>query len=197
MPKKHALVAACLLIVLFFLSGCAEHMKSSSPQEGVRISAGENESVVVFMRPSTLGFNRSSVFEIGDDGERLLGIVAASKKVVYRATPGEHMFMVIGESADFMKANLQAGKTYYALVTPRPGVWKDRFSLKPVTRTELDSEQFKAWYADCEFVESTPGAFQWAKDHGESIRSKKTEYLKKWNRKPDTAKPMLKPDDGL
>ena len=200
MSKKHAFVSCILLMVVLSLFGCAgsnQYMRPSA-QESVAPVAADNESVVVFMRPSTLGFAiSSSVFDINDSNESFLGIVSAKKKVVCRTTPGEHMFMVIGESADFMRANLQAGKTYYALVTPRMGAWKARFSLRPVTKAELGSDQFKTWYADCEFTENTPGAFQGAKDNAESIRSKKTEYLKKWNGKSEAAKPMLHPDDCL
>lgn len=199
MSKSHA-VAGILLIVALSLFGCAgsnQYMKPSV-QEGAAPVPGDNESLVIFMRPSTMGWAvSSSVFDINDKDESFLGIVSAKKKVVYRAAPGEHMFMVIGESADFMRANLLPGKTYYALVTPRMGNWKARFSLKPLAKSELGSDKFKEWYAACEFTENTPGAFQWAKDNAESIRSKRVEYLKKWNEKPEAGKPVLNPDDCL
>jgi len=198
--KKCAALAGILLIVVLSLFGCAgsnQYMKLSVP-ESVSAVASDNESLVIFMRPSTLGFAiSSSVFDINDKDESFVGIVSAKKKVVYRTAPGEHMFMVIGESADFMRANLQAGKTYYALVTPRMGVWKARFSLRPVTKAELGSDQFKTWYADCEFTENTPGAVQWAKDNAESIRSKRVEYQKKWNGKSEADKPAINRDDCL
>jgi hypothetical protein len=200
--KKHAAAVGILLIVALSLFGCAssnEYMKPSV-QEGAAPVAGDNESVVVFMRPSGEGpviKTSSSVFDINDKDESFLGIVSAKKKVVCRTTPGEHVFMVIGESADFMKASLQAGKTYYVLVVQRMGGWKARFSLKPVTKNELISRQFKTWYADCELTENTPGAFQWAKDNAESIRSKRTEYWKKWNERSEADKPTLNPDDCL
>jgi hypothetical protein len=157
-----------------------------------------NEVLVVFMRPSTFGFAiSSSVFDIRENSDEFVGIIPAKKKVVYKTTPGEHMFMVIGESADFMKASLQAGKTYYALVTPRMGVWKARFSLQPVSKEQLHSDELKDWIGSCEIVENTEASFQWAKDNAPSIQSKKVEYLKKWDAKPEEEKPLLNPDDGL
>ena len=62
--------------------------------------------MIVFLRPSTLGFAvQSSVFNATEDTPDLVGIVAAKAKVAYQLDPGDYLFMVIGESADFMTAN--------------------------------------------------------------------------------------------
>ncbi len=50
--------------------------------------------------------------------------------------------MVVSEAADFAKADVEAGKTYYVLVTPRMGWWKARFSLRPLMREQLDGKDF-------------------------------------------------------
>jgi hypothetical protein len=178
--------------------GCAgtnQYMRSVSGEKGLSVPA-DNESMVVFMRPSGMGFAvSSSVFDISDTGEDLVGIVSAKKRVAYNTKPGEHMFMVIGETADFMRANIKPGKTYYALVTPRMGAWKARFSLNPVSKSELSSIEFKDWLNTCEPTENTPEAFQWAKDNAPSIRTKRAASLVKWNEKPESDKPTLNPDD--
>lgn len=83
----------------------------------------KGKSLIVFMRPSSIGYAiQSSVFEVKGDDVHLAGIVAAKKKVAYQVEPGKHLFMVVGESADFMSAELEKDKTYYALVTPRVGM---------------------------------------------------------------------------
>ena len=102
--------------------------------------------------------------------------------------------MVVSEAADFMAAELEVGKTYYALVTPRLGVWKARFSLRPVTAEELASGKFAEWDDDCRFIENTPASHAWAKENWSDIQSKKVEYLQKWD--PRTDKPTLRPTDG-
>jgi hypothetical protein len=148
---------------------------------------------VVFMRPSTFGFGiASSVYEIRSSGDVFIAIVPAKRKVVYFADPGATRFMVVSEAADFMGAELEAGKTYYALVTPRPGWGKARFSLRPVT--SADDKDFSAWLNDCTWIENTPESEAWAKHHWSSIQTKKTEYVKKWDEKPD--KPMLRATDA-
>ncbi len=98
------------------------------------------------MRPSAFGGAvQSSVFDVATAENVLVGIISSMAKVAYKTAPGELIFMVVGESADFMGAEVEAGKKYYALVTPRVGVWKARFSLKPMHKDELQSEEFMDW----------------------------------------------------
>ena len=200
MKRYRILVVGILLAIVALSYGCAgsnQYMRPASEEKGLSAPA-DNESMVVFMRPSGFGFAiSSSVFDISDKDETFVGIVSAKKKVAYRTNPGEHMFMVIGETADFMKATLQPGKTYYALVTPRMGAWKARFSLKPVLKSELSSGEFKDWLSTCDFTENTPEAFEWAKHNSPSIRSKRAASWEKWNEKAESDKPTLNSDDCL
>lgn len=151
--------------------------------------------MVTFMRPSGLGFAvQSTVFDVTDGKTAFIAIVSAKTKFALEMEPGEYHFMVVGESADFMRATLEPGKHYYALVTPRMGVWKARFSLKPVTAAELNTEQFTEWFDECRWVENTEQAYQWAVDNRPSILSKQAEYWEKWQSKP--VRPALLPGDG-
>jgi hypothetical protein len=171
-------------------------MRVVPPDQAVT-SPDQGKAMVVFMRPATLGYAiQSSVFEVVQDDPKLVGIVAAKKKVAYQVVPGKHLFMVVGESADFMSAELDANKTYYALVTPRMGMWKARFSLKPVSADELQSPKFNQWYEGCEWVEKIPEADTWAADNMPSIKSKQEEYYTKWMNKDSSARPKLHPGDG-
>lgn len=197
MKRRNGVLAMLFSMALFMLSGCAgssSHMKEVTT--AVDIAPSGQEATVVFMRPSSFGFAiNSSVFDLEGDAEKFVGIVSAKKKVVYKTQPGPHMFMVVSESADFMQADLQAGKTYYALVTPRMGAWKARFSLKPVSREELSSAEFTEWVNGCTYTENTDSSHKWARDNAPSIRAKKTEYLSKWNAKEN--KPVLRAEDCL
>ena len=125
------------------------------PPDSVVTAPDNGKAMIVFMRPSSFGFAiQSSVFDIAGDTPSLLGIVSAKTKVAHQVAPGEHLFMVVGESADFMSADLEADKTYFALVTPRMGAWKARFSLKPPVHADaLDSSEFTERVNSCEWVE--------------------------------------------
>jgi hypothetical protein len=81
--------------------------------------------------------------------------------------------MVVGESADIMGAEVEAGKKHYALVAPRVGVWKSRFSLKPIHKDELESEELMDCYSSCTFFENTNSSNQWTRDNAHSIQSKR------------------------
>ena len=119
------------VLLLASLGGC---------QSSMMVKAGDSEpmpapgkALVVFLRPSSFGGAiQSSVYDTHEGEDTFIGIVSAETKVAYEAEPGDHLFMVVAENADFMIAHLDAGKTYYALVSPRMGLWKARFSLLPI-----------------------------------------------------------------
>ena len=188
-----------ILFVGLLLSGCAGSVKRMdvvSPDQ-IKTRPDSGKSMVVFMRPSGFAFGvQSSIFEVKDDQCVLIGIIAAKKKVSYQLGPGEHLFMVVGESADFMSAELEAGKTYYALVTPRMGAWKARFSLKPVHAGELDTAQFKEWQEGCEWVIKTADSDDWARKNMTSIQSKREKSYEKWMSKDASERPGLLAQDG-
>jgi hypothetical protein len=189
----------CILFALV-LMGCAGAVKGMReiPDDQAADVPQEGKALIVFIRPSGMAYAvQSSVFELVDDYPELVGIVAAKKKVAYHLDPGEHLFMVIGEAADFMTAEVQAGKTYYALVTPRMGAWKARFSLKPVHKNETDSEQFTDWVNGCRWVEKTPESQQWADTHMADIRAKQQRYMDVWMQKAESDRPKLYAEDGI
>lgn len=188
-----------LLALALVLSGCAGTVKNMKSVDATMVSGvpAEGKSAVVFLRPSGMGFAvQSSVFDVTQSDPSLVGIVAAKKKVIYEVEPGEHLFMVIGESADFMSAELEADKTYYALVTPRMGLWKARFSLKPVHAGELESPQFEKWLQSCEWVAKTPDSEQWLAENITMIENKQRKYFQKWMEKNESERPHLYPQDG-
>ena len=186
-------------IILAMLSGgCAttDKMLVVAP-ENAASAPEEGKAMMVFMRPSDFGGAiQSSVFEIVNDSPELIGIVSANAKVSHQVEPGSYLFMVIGESADFMSAELEADKTYYALVTPRMGVWKARFSLKPIHAAELDSEEFTGWFDECQWMKKIPAADGWAQENANSIYSKYKEYYADWMEKGAAERPKLLPQDG-
>ena len=188
-----------ILCIGFALTGCTSSlMQPVSTDPAISYSPAAYEAVVIFMRPSMFGGAiQSPVFDVSTEENVLVGIVSAKSKVAYRTTPGDHLFMVVGESADFMKAELGAGKTYYALVTPRMGVWKARFSLKPIKRGELETKKFTDWESSCSFYENTDKSYQWVNDNLNSIQSKREVYYEKWMSKPEVNRPVLGEEDGI
>jgi hypothetical protein len=188
--------AVTLSVVTLVGLGCAGSVQHMTAVPNVNYAATANEAVVIFMRPSGMGFAiQSSVFEVPDgQPARLVGIVAAKKKLAYRTTPGDHMFMTIGESADFMQARLEPGKVYYALVTPRMGAWKARFSLRPVH--VADRAELASWQSGTEWVQTNEDTMRWAAENSADVEAKRAKYFPEWMEKLPADRPVLVPEDG-
>jgi len=178
-----------ILIIVGILAGCVSSHVAKVPEPAVMASPQADKAVVVFMRPSSFGGAiQSSVYDV-TDGQT--SFISAGTKIAYSSDPGMRRFMVIGESADFMDADLLAGKAYYALVRVRMGAWKARFSLAPLLAT---SPELASYLNDTDWVENSPSASDWARANMSSVKAKQAEYLPNWLQKPD--KPRLKAEDG-
>lgn len=195
--------AWALLVLVLLMSGC---------QSGLMTKAGNtsqtvvpDDATVVFLRPSVFGGAvQASVYDV-TGGQTIFGGIVSSKTSVQMHVPaGQHLFMVIGENADFMNAELSAGKTYYVWVRPRPGVWKARFSLIPIhndpsAKYNLQSNDFADWKRDSAPVVKTASADAWYQQNKTDIESKRLDYMKKWDRMEpqDKAELALHADDGV
>jgi hypothetical protein len=189
---RTAFSAAFVLVIGFALASCASSRMVDIPEPAYVNTPRADQATIVFLRPSTLGFAvQSAVFDVTDNPPTFVGIVSSKKKIAMSTTPGRHRFMVVSEAADFMDAELSAGKTYYALVTPRMGMWRARFSLRPMSGGSPD---LVGYLKDTNWVENTADSQAWAKSNLDSVLAKKAEYIGEWEAKQD--KPILHDGDG-
>lgn len=187
-----------------WLAACAgSPMLPSSNQ--VVTAPDPGKAQIVFMRSSFLGSAiNASLFEVNGDQNEFIGIMANGTKICKEVEPGEHTFMVVSEAADFMKANLEGGKTYYAMVTPRMGAWKARFSFQPIKNGaegnfSTTSDDFQDWVSDTKRVENSQKSLLWAKNNAASVDAKRNDYFTKWKAKDpaEIARQTLEASDGL
>ena len=163
------------------------------------------EAQVVFMRSSFVGSAiGASLYEVTDDTITFIGVIKNGTKVSYTTTPGHHVFMVVSEAADFMEANLLAGKNYYSITTPRMGAWKARFSLWPIkndpdTKFSLQKSSFEGWVSGTKRVENSEKSLSWYQKNKDSVQKKYEKYWPVWLEKSeaDLAKRTLSPEDGI
>ena len=86
---------------------------------------------------------------------KFIGALPNGKKVIYKTTPGEKVFMAYGAAADFMKAKVVGGKTYYSIVRPNWGT--GGFAPTPI-RTDGSSDyntstsDFSDWMSGTELI---------------------------------------------
>jgi len=181
-----------LLFVLALLAGCASSHMAPVPIERQAKGPAPGKALVVFLRPSSIGGAVQSPLY---DGDTYIGTLGMKSRIAYQAAPGKHMFMVTGESADFLEADLLPGKTYYTAVVPRIGVWKARFSFRP-QNGQIDENELQEWLNATTEMTTGPDADKWAQENQAHAQSLKAEYLPKWHAKPDADKQRLHASSG-
>ena len=123
-------IVTVMLSVLLMVMGCAGrsgYMVTATPAAG----PAPDKALVYFMRPSGMGFKVH--FQIWDS-DHFAGLSQAQSYFVYECNPGTHLFIGIAENKVALKADLDAGKTYYVGTNVRVGWAKARMQLTPVTR---------------------------------------------------------------
>lgn len=194
-------IYAVALTSVFLLAGCATGPMQEMPGAMIKAPA-QNDAQVVFVRSSMMGSAiSSSVYDV-TAGTQFVGILPNGDKLAYTTTPGKHLFMVIGESADFLEANLTAGKTYYSVVKPRFGAFKSRFSMWPIRNDanadySSKSSDFAGWQKTT-LLSNTPASLAWFQKNQADIESKRAEYFPEWqkNSPEERAQHTLNPEDG-
>jgi len=129
------------------------------------------------------------------DGETYIGSITFGEYIAYPATPGQHLFMVIGENAEFMPSELLAGKTYYANVGAHMGMWKARFHFSPQNGNLPQGELNSALNSARQVVLTDEGR-RWAAENAADVRKLKAEQLPKWEQSGQRAKQTLNAASG-
>ncbi|MBU1711472.1 MAG: hypothetical protein KKD47_00025 [Proteobacteria bacterium] len=191
MNKTIKVIAVVILAAGLF--GCATPSMNLSVPIDTDIALENDNALVYFIRPTSLGFKiHAAVY----DDDKFIGFVPYNQKLPYLAESGDHLFMVVSEAADFMKANLLPGKTYYVQVEPRMGAWRARFSLVPVTKDQLGTDKVQKLINKARLIKNSDSAYQWASDNHDDVLKKKKVYLEKWQSKDEDQRPMLKAIDS-
>ncbi len=189
---KRTIGIPILTATFILLAACAStHMTETATGQQVTGPA-EGKALLYFLRPSMFGGAIQSTIY---DGDQYIGTVSADTHIAYQAAPGPHMFMVIGENADFMQADLLPDKTYSAVVAPRMGMWKARFSLNP-NNGQYSETQIQDWLKSTREVTVNDEGLRWARDNAASIQAKKAKYLPEWQSKPEAEKQILRAESG-
>ncbi|HXU40677.1 MAG TPA: hypothetical protein VN675_00010 [Burkholderiales bacterium] len=151
-------------------------------------AAVDSGSRVVFMRVSkqTSGVD-ASLFDVTEPGEpKFIGVVGSASKLSYPLKPGLYTFMVVGETAEFMQATVNGGKTYYSLVIPKSGA--TRFAIEPVRRQEIGGKEFQGWDRN---TKPMPAAAQPRAYNATDVAEKRVRYWQDWSRKTEAQRAEL------
>lgn len=104
-----------------------------SPAQPPQAAAGN--AVITFYRTSFVDGDiaQAPIVEKAGDSIKLVGIASSGTKIQYEVAPGEHSFVVGGQSSHYLKANVQAGKS---LLRPRRDQDGDREGALQAPRSE-------------------------------------------------------------
>ena len=197
--RKSLLVLLVGLVLL--ATGCAttsKHMAVTAPT-ATDMTLAENEAAIVFLRPSNLGAAiQAPIVKVEANNAILfVGIASAQTKILYRTTPGEHTFVVGGESGRKLAATLDGGKFYYVIVDPSMGVFKARFSLIPVTSQNLLEEDFKKKLGKCDWVVPSASANTWFLDNKSNLLEKASIAEEKFMKASPSDREVIVPQYGV
>lgn len=157
------------------------------PPPPAPVAAADSASRVVFMRVSKQSSGvDASLFDVTEPGApKFIGVVNSASKLSYPLKPGLYTFMVVGETAEFMQAAVNGGKTYYALVIPRSGA--TRFAIEPVRKHEIGGKEFQGWDRG---TKQMPAVVPRGYDTSEAAE-KRVRYWQDWSRKTETQRAEL------
>jgi len=152
----------------------------------VTAASVDGSSKLVFMRVSKQSSGIDAMlFDVTDaGGPRFIGTVGAAAKLSYPLNPGLYTFMVVGETAEFMQANIAGGKTYYALVIPKAGA--KRYAIEPVRQNEIGGKEFATWDRGTKPMSGGAGTYN-AADAAE----KRSRHWSEWVRKAESERAEL------
>ena len=168
MKRYLSLVLFVLLAVMFFgCAGSSSYMTKQSTPPPAAPSPGK--ALVYFMRPSGLGFIIN--FQIYHDRD-LIGLSQAKSYFTYECDPGPQMFLGMAENKVGLKAELEAGKTYYVLTQVRMGGWKARMGIVPATPGSKWWDLVETYKTSLVHIAAEPAALQaWVAAHKEKTEA--------------------------
>jgi hypothetical protein len=168
-----------------------------APEASVAVPSPD-ETHVVFLRATNFGgVVQAPVVEEVNGKLAFVAVVSARMKVLHKTTPGQHAYVVGGESSAMLEADLDGGKTYYIKVTPHFGIWKARFTLDPVTEQEAAAPEFKNDFDQCRWYENGPETQAWFTENLSSLQDKYADALKKFQNEAPEKKSVLRREYGV
>ncbi|WP_088331951.1 hypothetical protein [Lacimicrobium sp. SS2-24] len=192
---------------VLFLTGCMATGKYTVPMPESNNLVQNDKAAIILMRASSYGGAITSPVMLVDDkgATEIVGIIGPNEKMVHYVEPGNHTYMVIGENADFMKAEVEAGKVYYALIRPRMGFWKARFSLTPLKVNpenpdfSINGENISKWAKECVYTVPNAEVQKWHKAKTAQLSELYNKYMPEWEQKSlgQKAAATLESIDGL
>ena len=198
---KRMYAAATVTAITLLTSGCASNLMRDAPSQQIA-APGAGKATIVFMRTSFVaGAIACDLFEVVNGDLSYMGQLPTGNKIAYETTPGQKVFMAYGTAADFMLANVEAGKTYYAIVRPNwgtGGFYPTPVRVKSAIEPDQGSKEFKEWMSGTKLIVPAEGAPAWFAENKKRMQEIYTDYWGRFQKKNSQEKleRTLQPQDG-
>jgi len=193
-----------LLVIIASLGmiGCAGRFVQPVDPAQMNEAVKSTEAVIVFVRSSKFvgGAISLPIIEASKDEKlNFVTILPGGTKYLYRTTPGRHLYFAINGNDwwafpyrpdAMLEANLEAGKTYYAYLTP--ALLGFVFEAVPDTT----KESLKKDLASCRWVQNAPKGQNWFKNNLPRLEKKYAPALTKDQTAAPDGKNVIKPAYG-
>lgn len=187
--KKLLKIAFYSFAVASLLNGCASSLMS--PAEQTEISS--DKAVITFYRTASFGGAiQAPIARESAAGFEFVGVSSKDTRIEDVVTPGKYTYVVGGESSNMMTAEVEAGKSYYAIVEPAMGWLKARFHLLVQRGEDWLKASRKA--STLQLVKINEEGRSWWTKNQNSMASKLYNAKEDFNQE-DTRK-VMKPADG-
>lgn len=193
---KTTLLLICFSLLLAI--GCAQTQTMDVSSEQKLKSPEQGKAQIVFMRVSRISRAVGcELFEINnDEGLKYIGSIARHNKIAFSTSPGEKIFMSASPTpyfkADFMRANVKEGKTYFSMVVPNwgtGGFWLQPFRNDETADFNYRMMAFHQWVSNTKLLiknaERADKFFQEKASHYEELYEK---FWKRWEKKTPAEK---------
>ncbi len=198
MIKKISVV----IVSLIAFSGCAGDYMVTVPDNKIQ-KPSDDKATIVFMRSSFISSAiTASLFEVNDGKLTFIGFLPNASKIAHKTSAGKKVYMAYGFAADFMIADVEAGKTYYSIVRPNWGT--GGFAPTPVridgtTDYNTGIPAFQDWLNGTELLEPKPNINEWYEERKDKFLGIYTDYWSRFQNKTlnEKAERTLFPQDGI
>jgi hypothetical protein len=177
------------LVLILAACSTTDRMRDARPTP----PPGPDKAKVIVYRTSLFGESAHfPVYEILDDGGRLLGFTETDCYFEVTCPPGLHLFLTWNEGEEYVVADLEPGKTYYLRAYSKFGLAFPRPGLAPV---EKDSDRWKdlekAWPTlRCRELDPREAA-EFTARHQDRLREAHRSYVE-----GSRAPRVIRPDEG-
>lgn len=189
-------ITAVFCVLMACVAGCSmqpmSHDLMNRNDVVVSEEVPEGSARIVFLRMSSVSAGETAgIFEVQKDesqqeevaqdkgqedtevlGHEFIAMLPNQSKFTVDLPPGSHRFMAISQgkklhSAEYVQAELEAGKTYYVVVKPEPAYGKTVFRLhpvhaSPVAEYQINSESVRYMIESSRNVDNTGESTAWA-----------------------------------